>query len=160
MREWAWGVDVSTRRIAFGAYAEGKDGPLVRAWSVEVPVGLDPPARLAAIRFLADAQRFRVRPTWRPTCIVVEDPNCGPSTNMPLVYAVAVTVEALFSALRCPVMEMPIGTWKKASLGPGRGNAKKPDIWTHALSLGADPANQDEADAVCIAQAAHGRLDV
>ena len=157
MREWAYGVDVSTRRIAFGAYAEGTDGPLVRAWSVEVPDGLDPPARLAAIRRLVMDVCHDTQPMQRPTLVVVEDANTGPSANKPLLAAVAVVVEGLYSALRCPVMEMPIGTWKRRSLG--RGNAKKPEVWSHAVSLGANPQNQDEADAVCVAQAAHSLLE-
>lgn len=150
---WAWGVDVSTKLVAIAAYSpvEGFQ------WTSEgVPSGLVGAERLAAVRSLTRGIADDFYPGRTPTAIVVEDVNVGAATNAPLAQAVAVVSEALFSFFGCPVLELPIGTWKADSIG--NGAAKKPEVMAHAVSLGYAGDCQDEADAVCIAQACWTRV--
>lgn len=151
----AWGVDVSTKRIAI-ASIDHED----KVWSdsVDVPAGLTGARRLVAVRRTAHMAGWRVGQLCAggPSAILVEDPTFGGRTNPPLIQAVGVTLEALAFDYVCPVLEIPVGTWKKESVG--RGNAQKGEVMEFALSLGADPKNQDEADAVGIAVAAMRRL--
>lgn len=151
---WAYGVDVSTRRIAIGMYSAGGG---YRWASTEVPAGLVGAERLCVIRDLTiDLAEDMAGDDNPPTAVVVEDVNVGAATNAPLSQAVAVVSEALFSFFGCPVLELPIGTWKADSIG--NGAAKKPEVMAHAVSLGYTGDCQDEADAVCIAQACWTRV--
>lgn len=58
--------------------------------------------------------------------------------------------------MRCPIVEVPPSTLK--AWATGNGNATKPAMVQAALDAGADPANDDEADAYLLR--AIGRLTV
>lgn len=150
----ALGVDVSTRRIAVGWVSSDGD---VGAVSADVDPKLRGAQRLAEVRLAAwsAAAAANLR-AGAPHLVVVEDANVGSATNKPLIQAVGVVLEAL-SDYPCPILELPIGTWKKLALG--NGAAKKGAIWEGALAWGARPDNQDEADAVMIAVAGLRKLE-
>ena len=114
--------------------------------------------RLAAIRRAVRQVDWLVarRIGGRSSAILVEDARVGPGSNKELIQAVGVTLEALAYENTCPILEIPIGTWKREAVG--RGNATKEECWGAAVAVGGRPANQDEADAICVAVAALGRL--
>ena len=87
--------------------------------------------------------------------IVVENPMTRHNHFM-LVAAAGVVIEALYTQLRCPVLELGIQKWKKEVIG--NGNASKDAITAHAARLGNLGPVQDEADALCLAVAALNRL--
>lgn len=151
----AWGVDVSTRRIAIGAI--DMTGA-VHAVSRDVPQDRRGARRLVEVRRAAQTAGWHLSQDFggQPSAILVEDPTFGGRTNPPLIQAFGVVLEAMAFDYLCPVLEIPVGTWKREALG--KGNASKDDIWAEAMRLGIEPANQDEADAICIAVAAQGRL--
>lgn len=157
MTQWAWGIDVSTRRVAIGA----TDGSDVRWASTDIAPNVRGAYRLSLIRAATETLIHGFARPWaefRPTGIVVEDANIGAAANKPLIQAVGVVMEVCQSVCRCPVLELPIGTWKKEVLG--FGNAKKPDIERWFFDTAPDgEANQDEMDALAISFAAHNRLD-
>ena len=153
---WAWGIDVSTRRVAIGA----TDGSDVRWASTDIAPNVRGAYRLSLIRAATETLIHGFARPWatnRPSAIVVEDANIGAAANKPLIQAVGVVMEVCQSVCRCPVLELPIGTWKKEVIG--FGNAQKDRIMSEAVSLGYEGDIQDEADAVCISFAAHSRLD-
>lgn len=151
----AWGVDVSTKRIAIGG-VDGDDR--IFSTSLDVDPTLRGAQRLVAVRRAAQQAGWRLSQMMagQPRAILVEDPTFGGRSNPPLIQAFGVTLEAMAFDYVCPVLEIPVGTWKKEVLG--KGNAMKDAIWTHAVQAGGHPANQDEADAICVALAARGRL--
>lgn len=86
-----------------------------------------------------------------PSYIVVEQPS-GRHRNNPLVEMCGVTRAALFKAWEAPVFLMPPRQWKKAVLG--NGNAGKDQYVAWCRDQGYTFSNDDEAAALCIAQAA------
>lgn len=152
----AWGVDVSTRRVA----AASIDAAGAARWThTNIPDDRGA-QRLASIARSTRALALEFADPWAsraPTLIFVEDANVGPSSNKPLVQAVGVVMASLQAACRCVVMEVPIGSWKKESLG--NGAAKKDQVMEFARGeLGYTGCVQDEADALCLALAASRRL--
>ena len=140
---WAWGVDVSTRRIAIGAAP--LDGGGVTTWTTDIAPGMKDAERLHAIRQAC----HRAIDLPRPSLIVVENPKTIKGGSV-LIMVAGVIMEGLFGRFKVPTFDVPIPTWKKDVIG--HGHADKPMIWQHAVdALAASPANQDEADAACIA---------
>lgn len=153
--QWAWGVDVSTKRVAIGAINPQGETHTVKA---DIDPELVGAVRLAALRRAARTAAWELGriTSSRPSAILVEDANVGVGTNKPLIQAVGVVLEALAYENTCPILEIPIGTWKKDSIG--NGAAKKDRVMSHAVELGFRGDTQDEADALCIAEAALRRL--
>ena len=151
--DWAWGLDVSCKRVAVGKVSSRKT---VRWESRDIPQDVRGAQRLARIR-RATVELCHQSLDLQPRLVLVEDANVGAAANKQLLQAVAVVFEAVFATLRCEVREIPIGTWKKATVG--RGNAQKPEVMDFARGLGYTGDSQDEADAVCVALAARGQLD-
>lgn len=151
----AWGVDVSTKRVAIGAI--DRTGA-VHAVSRDVPQDRRGARRLVEVRRAAQAAGWHLSQDFggHPSAILVEDPTFGGRTNPPLIQAFGVVLEAMAFDYLCPVLEIPVGTWKREAVG--RGNATKEECWGAAVAVGGRPANQDEADAICVAAAARGRL--
>ena len=148
--DWVWGVDVSTRRVAVGKFSSKKT---VRWESRDIPQDARGAQRLARIR-RATVDLCQQPVGLQPRLVLVEDANVGAAANKPLLQAVAVVFEAVFATLRCEVREVPVGTWKKATIG--RGNAQKPEVMAFARGLGYTGDLQDEADALVIASMALG----
>lgn len=141
-----FGIDVSTKRVAIACFGDG----IHDVASVDVKQDGRGARRLVRVR--RAALRAARGHAHYPDLIAVEDANIGAGANKPLIQAVGVVLEAMAYAYTCPVLEVPIGTWKKAALG--RGNAVKVDVWEGSLAHGFAPENQDEADAAMVAVAA------
>lgn len=88
-----------------------------------------------------------------PDCVILEQAS-GASRNLPLVYMVGVTQAALYAAWEAPVFLVPSGTWKKALFGAGNGSWKADRYTEWAREQGYRFNNDDEAAAICMAQAA------
>ena len=140
---WAWGVDVSTKRIAIAAAPLNGDN--VITWHTDIEKGPRDAQRLHVIR--TACHRHIALP--RPSLIVVENPKTIRGGAV-LIMVAGVVMEGLFGRYKVPTSDVPIPTWKKDVVG--NGNASKEQISDHAFRvLGARPRNQDEADAACIA---------
>lgn len=148
-----WGCDVSTTRVAFAS----TDGQTL---SVEIPK-LDGGERLAFARNATVKAAYDFAQAGPPLCVWVEQPT-GKFPSPPLVQMVGVVTEAIYAALsglyNHPVTIYPIAvaSWKKAALG--HGHATKDEVAFWAGSEGAEPANQDEADAFAIAVAGRSMI--
>lgn len=142
-----WGVDCSTKRIAFASTRGGVSA------SLELPKLPQGGARLAAARFAIRDFASDFAGDHPPMFVWVEAPT-GKFPAPTLIHMVGVTMEAIYSALalRYPypvsVENIAIPAWKSATVGSG--NAGKAQIMDWALTKG-KPANQDEADALGIA---------
>lgn len=148
-RRWAWGVDVSTTRIAIGAIAD--DG----AWwtmhrDIEEKGARADGVRLAALWSLTRAMASEQPPHLRPDVVIVENPMTR-HNHFYLVASAGVAIHALHSTLYRPVLELGIQKWKKEVVG--NGNASKEAITAFAAEVGYLGSVQDEADALCIAHA-------
>lgn len=156
MSSWAWGVDVSTTRVAVGAVRA--DGAW-SAWHEDVFERGERAdgRRLSFLRAVAVTMAQRTPLNARPELILIEDP-ANRHHSFHLLASAGVVLEAFHSVFRRPVVPVPVPVWKKAVLG--RGNARKGDVAARAQQLGL-PADrpQDEADALCIALCALGRLE-
>ena len=147
MTDLVWGLDVSTRRIAFASTLGGYTA------SCEIPALPAGGARLARARTLIRDFAADMAGDHPPLFVWVEAPT-GRHPKPTLVHMVGVAMEAVYSALehRYPfpvtVSNIAIPAWKSATVGAG--NAGKGQIMDWALTKG-KPANQDEADALGIA---------
>lgn len=131
--EHAWGMDISTRRIALGiVQSHGPDArPDVGWFSHEIPQYGGGAPRLAGL--LRDLPPFlhqwaAVAP---PAAILVEQPyGQGKSRPHPQsYYVVGVVLAVLASEFPDAVTEnVTPGAWKAEALGLGQGSAKKPTI--------------------------------
>lgn len=144
-----WGIDVSTKRIAFATSA-GQCG------SVKVPPGLDGGARLFAARTAMWHFAREFAADHPPLYVWIEQPAGKPRPHPNLIEMVGVTKEATYGVLSTlypfpvTVGEVEVAKWKAAVPGLAKGNATKDEIWAWAETVGS-PVNQDEADALGIA---------
>lgn len=151
-----WGIDVGTKRIAFGT----TNG---RSESVEIARGKGG-ERLYDARTKTWHMARELAADEPPLCVFMEAPAGNPRPHPSLIQMCGVATEAIYAALanvyRHPVtvFEIPVASWKKLALG--RGNATKGDVMEWAEAAGLRPANQDEADALAIAQAGFLRVSV
>jgi Holliday junction resolvasome RuvABC endonuclease subunit len=79
--------------------------------------------------------------------VVVETPT-GAHPSRALIATWGVVLFTLASWLDCPIVDVPISTWKAEIVGAG--NASKTDVREFARSQGWRFSTQDEADALCI----------
>lgn len=154
MTKWAWGVDVRTGLLAVGALSGDREA---RWWSLDTgeagrAVGA---ARLSGIRGRWLDVLLDVPADLRPTAVIVENPTIV-RTDFRLLTLCGVVMEAIYTAYGCPVLELTVGEWKKEVVG--KGNAGKPEVLERARMLGYRGDSQDEADALCMAQAALARI--
>lgn len=147
------GLDPSTARIGW-ATAE-------RLHSITPTAGPDDRAR----RLYELAGKLRVTVTcWppRPALVVLEGPaqhSPGPLAMIRQGEVRGVILRELFT-LAVPFVEVTPSSVKR--FATGRGNADKAAMIAAARQLGADPANDDEADAFHLRRfglAAYGSLD-
>lgn len=150
---WVWGVDVSTKRVAIAA-VPGDDTDAATT-VVEFPAavrscgkgdtgdlyGVYTLVRLAAVRFSWD---------YPPTAIIVEKP-AGKVVTPVLWLTVGATITALQHFPGLLVTTLPVGTWKRWSVG--RGDASKADVAAWALETFGHEDDQDVADALGVAVA-------
>ncbi len=149
----ALGIDVSTRLLAVAAIDDTGDHH-----TVSIP--LDPSLRGA--QRLTAARGALLHTLARDTKLhanaaMVEIPWAKRGSSFALLSMAGVCLEVTQHALRgCVVMDVPTQTWKRESVG--NGNASKDAVMVHARGLGYTGGSQDEADALCMAQAAMERL--
>lgn len=147
MADLVWGIDVSTRRIAFASTLSGYSA------SVDLPPLRPGGARLVEARKAIRSFAPVFAGSHPPLCVWLEEPT-GRHPKPTLGHMVGVAIEALYSSLASlyshpvEVFQVPVATWKKYAVG--RGNADKPAVMEWARTVG-DPSNQDEADALGIA---------
>lgn len=156
---YVWGIDGKSSKVAIGW-----DGPERGATSKVFKGKLHHGERLAAIyleaRFEASVLA-RVRP---PVHVFYEEVVLYSQRPAPILYeACGVIAAAVFEALRCvhrfpvPVVPIPTADWKKRAVG--NGAAKKHAVMAWAQRDGYAGADQDEADAWCIAVAGQKLLE-
>lgn len=156
--QFAWGVDISTKRVAIAAW-NGQQA----AWTVvEIPPdrrggGMIPPdAGWVATKVTAAAIRFAR--SYPPLIAWVEQPS-GRFPNPRLLYVAGATIGALQEGLRvlyrAPVMVAVIAPsrWRVAALGAGNGHASKQTVLAWARERGLDADDYDRADALGVAVA-------
>jgi Holliday junction resolvasome RuvABC endonuclease subunit len=90
---------------------------------------------VAAVAVIGGQLPALVRNEGAPQVVVVETPT-------------GVVLFTLASWLDCPIVDVPISTWKAEIVGAG--NASKTDVREFARSQGWRFSTQDEADALCI----------
>lgn len=144
----ALGIDPSTQKIAVAGLHESGD---VSHQTFRVPADLRGARRLRHIRILLEVELRQ----WSPVpVVVVEIPWANPKkggSSFALLASAAVLMEAAQAAHHgAVVLDMPTQSWKSDSVGSG--NASKEQVMAHALGLGYDGADQDVADALCMAQ--------
>ena len=151
--EYCWGVDPSTKRVAIAAAGSR---PTVR--TIEVPSTLRTGARLDWILGATYGLARELAEQCPPLYVWIEQPAAfGRQPEPELYYAVGVVQAAIYSALRdiwphpVEVRTIPIGTWKKNSVG--KGNATKEDVLWWSIDHGYTGTSEDEADAWAIAHA-------
>lgn len=143
----AIGIDPSTRRIAIAALTD-KGRLKHRILSIPDTRGAQ---RLRAIR---DATADALTAFSEVAVVVVEIPWANPKfgSSFALLSTAAVLMEAAqFAHPGAIVLDMPTQSWKTNSVG--HGNASKLAVMEHAYGLGLSVADQDVADAICMAQA-------
>jgi hypothetical protein len=180
-----WGVDPSTKRMAFAALIPpGLDveiqhdiedverAPVLRWATISLPEH-----KAQHVRFAAWAGRIghfveACRDEWGyPALIAVEQPFSSSHQTEPVSY-MALTCLLVALGLRVPeaeVLVMPPQSWKKKATGVGstghgltqneRRKAEKARLMEWARSVGYLGQSQDEADACGIATAAGVILD-
>ena len=145
-----WGVDVSTRRVAFAAVREGAapDFTVAQFPACWQPAGAWDPGRvdMMAQLVVAVSAKFAKR-TGTPDVVVVETPT-GRHPKPRLWFAAGATLVGLMEFAPF-VSTIPVATWKKHSVG--RGNATKPEILAWAQAHGLPNRDQDLADALGVA---------
>jgi hypothetical protein len=147
MTDLVWGLDVSTKRIAFASTLGGYSA------SVEIPEAAAGGERLAVARRAIRDFAPEFAGSHPPLCVWLEAPT-GRFLKPTLIHMVGVTMEAVYSSLESlypfPVSLFDVGVsqWKLASVG--KGTADKAEVMAWAKTVGS-PANQDEADALGIA---------
>lgn len=153
MSETYIGIDVSTRKVAIAGLR--RDGSITHH-----ALDINPSARGAhRLRAARDAA-WAVLDTYRAqTPIALIEIPRGPQargSGFSLLACAAVVMEAAQAAIPgAVVMEVVTSKWKVESVG--FGNATKEECMEHAKGLGYDGADQDVADALCMAQAAANR---
>lgn len=143
----ALGVDVSTKKIAFSTIDD--DGRIVP--NVHILLGDHRGARrLCEARRIARTQARRYSDL---AVAVVEIPWARSGSSFALLSIAAVCLEAVQAEHPgAVVLDLPTQSWKLDSVG--RGNASKDECMAYAHGLGMMGADQDVADATCMAQAA------
>lgn len=144
----ALGLDISTQQLALATFDDHADH---HTFSVM----LDPKARGA--RRLCHARAsiisaLRFRDIHADVCVIeVAWPGFA------LLSMTAVCMEAIQHTYPgAIVMEVSAGTWKKEALGHGK--ASKQDALDHAAGLGYPGTDDNEAEALCMAQVGMERL--
>ena len=172
-----WGVDPSTKRMAFAALIPERMGdpgvvlpepsPVLRWATISLPEH-----KAQHVRFAAWAGRIghfveACRDEWgSPALVLIEQPFSSGHQTEPVSY-MALTCLLVALGLRVPaaeVMVVPPQSWKAKATGKGstghglpkneRRKAEKARLMTWALEAGYVGTSQDEADAVGIATAA------
>jgi len=147
-KQFVWGVDVSTKRLAFG-FSNGDTTTL----SLAVEEGS---RRLSEAHSAISQRSAELAGSYPPFCVFVEEPM-GKFHNRSLDNMAAITQAAIYSALetRYPypvsVLTIPPPQWKSTIGIPG--NASKEEVMAWARSVGYSGDSQDEADALAIAYA-------
>lgn len=149
MKDWVWGIDVSTKQA--DVCALNTDGRwYIDTWSWPPSGG---PERLSLIwqEVAHGAEKFAEGHP--PTMVYVELPT-GSHPSPPLMMAAGAVAGATHLAL-CDLYEHPVSVhfvavsaWKKHAIG--HGNASKDQVMRWARSRGYE-GSQDGADALAIA---------
>lgn len=149
---WSWGLDPSTRIPV--VVAVQKTRFVVRRVPLPAVRG---PVRLPRLREEIRRATVGLLARCPPRRVAVEQPS-GKYRNLPLVYAVGVTIEAVLSELPPGIVvdTVPPSVWKLGTVG--RGNAQKQDVASWCATLGFRGVTQDEADACALAIYAERRL--
>ena len=171
---WAWGVDISTSRIAIAATRPVPAGAIYRvhSWSADVEASYTAtkarglyPKRMEALANVAHLLTAKIGLASDHTAgaIAIETTH---GRSPALRWAVGAAMVGIYRGLKdtwddneIPCWTVDNATWKKDVVGHGR--ADKPEIMKlahHVLTN--QPRNQDEADAAlisiwCLRQATH-----
>lgn len=144
----AMGLDIKTDQLAFGTIDDHGD---THTFSLPVDATAKGARRLCHLRATTIAGlRFR---DVHADVVVIEVAWPG----FVLLSYTSVCMEAIQHIYPgAIVMEVSAGTWKKEALGHGK--ASKQDALDHAAGLGYTGTDDNEAEALCMAQVAMERL--
>lgn len=149
----ALGIDVSTKKLAIAGLRE--DGSITHHVLM-----LDPNRRGAQRLREARTTAWAVLDGYRlqDVCaVVVEIPWAANKSSFALLSVAGVVMEAAQAALpNAVVLDVPTPTWKSETVG--HGNATKLEVLDHVRGLGYGGADQDVADALCMAEVAWNRF--
>lgn len=151
--QWTWGLDVSTKQVALAALHD--DG---RFETKTLCVAAPPGTRRLWLAYNALTPWVRGIARHRPPRVVFVERPRGAITHASLLDMIGVVKASIYAGLEgltpfeVLVTDIPIGTWKKNSVG--FGNASKEQIRDWAEDFGIDPtASEDECDALGVAVA-------
>jgi hypothetical protein len=152
---WAWGVDISTKRIAI-ACVRATD-----SYAEAVPCAGPPFDRLPCTRTATVELTLRLAADHPPVYVLVEQPG-GRTVEPQLWYSVGVALcgvlEGLSRAEMAPALSTVVPASWKACAGLG-GGANKAAIAAFARERYGWEGAQDEADALAIATCAWRRFE-
>lgn len=133
------GLDLSTKRIGFAA----ADGELI---SIRGHAGADDPYRRLHELTREVARAFVVRPP-KPDLVVIEDYSLGSPGRLSLIRLgeIGGIVRTRLFELDMSSVAIRPSTLKR--FATGKGGASKDEMISAARSHGANPMNDDEADA-------------
>lgn len=142
------GIDVSSRKLAIAGIRESGS---ITYHAIPIAAGTAGARRLREARDATWAVMGAYRDDGATVTVEIPWASSKGGSSFVLLSIAAVALEASQAAIPgAVVMDVPTSSWKMESVG--YGNASKDDVMRHAAGLGYAGADQDVADALCIAQ--------
>lgn len=155
MTDVVYGVDVSTKAIAFASLPEGR----TRTLSVAAKPGI----RRLAVAYPAIYGFVRALATSDPPVAVWIEQPTGRHPKPSLGNMAGVAAAAIYNALHdhygleCPVFFIAVSEWKKAATGKGNATKDEVSVWASNV-FGKKARTEDESDALAIGYAGQSMM--